>query len=332
MKGITYYPNENKDNILQENLKSLEIKNLTSSYNFEDKWKELIGIEYGDRYFIVSQNMHEFTEKMINEIKKGETKIEDFLYNYPKLFDLFSCCAYLDNTYKNLQLNDLDDHFLTKVLDNVVLSGVNIEEFKMVVLGSNLLNIDAMLGQSDDSDTLKSKYKFTKKVINLIDMYKNFTPYNYYFRKVDQLIDKYSKTDEENLIKIRDSFDKNMLENFAQSRIKNCILKGLFDVRLHGDLTIQRLMKAPILKEFFSKRDNENYGNDLAEMFKYQIEDKGLFLIDDVCKGNYSDAAMKNLIDVFKSEDLIEEKDYLEYKRTKVALNYLNNYIENEQC
>ena len=333
MRGLTYYPQVDKDKIVQSSLQKIEVKEIENKSSFEGAWKELIGLEYGDRYFIIDKNMHDFTKDMIKNIKQGNLKSEDFLYDYPKLFDLFSCGAYLNNTYKHLKLNDLDDKTLKLFLDKVVLSGVNIEEFKMIVLASNLLNIDAMLDQGNDSTILKGKYEFTKNVIELIDMYKKFTPYTYYFRKVDQLITDYSKEDENNLIKIRDTFDNEILKNFADNRIKNCILSGLFNVRTHNDKVVERLMEKPILKEFFVKRQNkcDEYGFELPAMFKYQIDEKGLYVIDDLCKGELSDAVVKNLIDVFKDENLIDINDYNEYRRTKMALNYLDKEAESEQ-
>ena len=321
MRGIFYYPFKNEEKILQQNMRDLNLRKKDfKSKTLHGQWDEIKRDCFADDKFIVHKNLYESSRETIAKIKSGEYKIQDFMYNPYRLYELISDYSYIKTTYKNLHKNSeekLDTKTLIKFVEAVAKSGANLEEVKMQVLASIFFNIDPMLDRvEEDHGILKAKMENAMRIVKAIDWLELMSPYEEVFiaAKVfqDEMREKKSGTPEFTYYcRNFDEFDPEILAYIARCKMKSYFLLACLRVRFVDDM--DNAMKNPLVREIYEKR--KPYENNMTKaygVFKYSINEDFKDSIDALMRDKHKEL-MANLANEFHYFGLTTDREYEKY-------------------
>ena len=326
MKGLKYYPQENGEQQIEDILSGLEIQSVDlGEGDFKSRWDKLKKKSYGDKMFLPHQAMHSDCIEQIERIKSGKDKLSDFDYNYVKLYDLL--CSYMHSTSPAAKRYDdvLDVETLNMFVNQLVFRGVNITELKTMVLSSVLLDIDNFYdGSSGKRYYENAQIEHVKKFVEMLGVLEKFSPYERYFNKIKLNYKDLNKKDiEEYLNNISNEYDKDMIKNILDNRMKNDILEPLFNARFEKGADLFFVMNTPIMKEFYEYRPEDDDDQERIRPFDFRISEKGQENIAAICSGELKQQEI--IIEALKDDEIVSKNLYNDFRICNRGKSLMNN-------
>ncbi len=327
MKGIVYYPVRNEEDLIKQNITDFGIEGVIKGNYTHKNWDKLKKEIYGDDKFIVHKNMSDSYKETVKEIKSNAVKIEDFIYNPYKLYELLNDYSYMiNNKFCDRSIGkDYLSSFVTKLVKN----GANIEEVKMYVLASIFFNIDSMVDrETEDDGILKAKMDNSMRLSKTIDLLKLKSPYEDVFLAAKYMCDmtnnhKNSDKEFERYVKTFDQFDVNMLLNIARCKIKNYFLQSILNFRYLNNLDY--FMNNKLAKEIYEVRtSHKNNRETMLKEFKYSIRESFKDLMIEIMRDEHEDYE-REFAEIFYKNGFTTK---IEYEKLISSMQVLHNCKE----